>query len=195
MNKQSIGDKINSMINGHINSINTIAIAKIVNVDNSNMMCDIKLLDMPEVLGVRNEVEIIENIPISPVFWGSKCKINAPLSAGDKVIVAFCQHDTFNARNSNEPSIPQSVSQFDINNAIVISQITADSENNIDSSSFYIAYGSNVIKINSNGVEINASNIIINGNTSINGNLTVSNDTTIGGKSFLNHTNGGSPVD
>ena len=189
------------MILENFDTLNTFAIAKIMKVDNLNLMCDIKLLDIPEILGTRDEVEIIEDVPISPIFWGKKCKVNAPFVVGDKVLVAFCQHDTFMARNSNEPVEPESTAKFDINNAIVIGQITADNENSAYGNDFYILYGGNVIRMNENEVEIIAPVIKLNGNTTITGTLEVNKDITTkadmtaSGKSFLNHTNGGIPID
>ena len=182
------------MINGSFDNLNTFAIAKIVEVDNSNMSCSIQMLDIPELFGTRDEVEVIENVPIAPIFWGSKCKINAPLSVNDKVLVAFCQHDTFNARNASEPCEPNSSAKFDINNAIVVGQITSDAEKNI-SNDFYIAYGGTLVTINDSGVTIKGSSINISGAVKIEGDLKVSGDVTIGGKSFLTHTNGGMPLD
>ena len=201
MRRKTISDVLNSEFESNLENINTIAIAKIEKIDNSAMMCDIKLLDMPEILGTRDEVEVIENIPIAPIFWGKQSKVNAPLSVGDKVIVAFCQHDTFNARNSNDPVEPETYSKFDFNNAIVIGQITSDSETSPHSEDFYIVYGGNVIRINDSEVEIKAPIIKLNGNVNVSGTLDVGSDITTGadmtasGKSFLNHKNGGIPLD
>ena len=55
--------------------------------------------------------------------------------------------------------------------------------------------------MNSGEVEITAPSIKLNGNTTISGSLdvekdiTTKSDLTAGGKSFLNHTNGGVPID
>ena len=55
--------------------------------------------------------------------------------------------------------------------------------------------------MNSGEVEITAPNIKLNGNTTISGSLdvgkdiTTNADLTASGKSFLNHTNGGIPID
>lgn len=201
MRRKTVGEIISDEIYANTESLNTLAIARIESVDNSGMMCNIKLLDMPEIMGTRDEVETIENVPVAPLFWGKKCRINAPLSEGDKVLVAFCQHDTFNARNSNEPVEPETYQRFDINNAIVIGQITSDNEKSAYSNDFYIIYGGNVIRMNDSEVEIKAGNISLNGNVSISGTLNVGSDITTdadmtaGGKSFLNHTNGGVPID
>ena len=194
MRKKTVGDHIESMISGSFDNLNTLAIAKIVEIDNSNMSCSIQMLDIPELFGTRDEVEVIENVPIAPIFWGSKCKINAPLSVNDKVLVAFCQHDTFNARNASEPCEPNSSAKFDINNAIVVGQITSDAEKNV-SNDFYIAYGGTLVTINDSGVSIKGGSINISGAVKIEGDLEVSGDATIGGKSFLTHTNGGMPLD
>ena len=201
MRRKTVGEIISDEIYANTETLNTLAIARIESVDNSGMMCSIKLLDMPEIMGTRDEVETIENVPIAPLFWGKKCRINAPLSEGDKVLVAFCQHDTFNARNSSEPVEPETYQRFDINNAIVIGQITSDNEKSSYSNDFYIIYGGNVIRMNNGEVEIKAGNISLNGNVSISGTLNVVSDITTdadmtaGGKSFLNHTNGGVPID
>lgn len=201
MRRKTVGEIIEGLTDEKINSINTIAIARIEKVDNSKLMCDIQLLDIPEVMGKRDEVPVIEDVPIAPIFWGKSCKVNAPLSKGDKVIVGFCQHETFFARNSNDPIEPEYETKFDINNAIVIGQITADSENSPYGNDFYILYGGNVIRMNSGEVEITAPSIKLNGNTTISGSLdvgkdiTTNADLTASGKSFLNHTNGGIPID
>ena len=91
--------------------------------------------------------------------------------------------------------------KFDINNAIVIGQITSDNEKNAYRNDFCIIYGGNVVRMNDDEVEIKAGNISLNGNVSISGTLNVGSDITTeadmtaGGKSFLNHTNGGVPID
>ena len=95
MRRKTVGEIIEGLTDEKINSINTIAIARIEKVDNTKMMCDIQLLDIPEVMGKRDEVPVIEDVPIAPIFWGKSCKVNAPLSKGDKVIIGFCQHETF----------------------------------------------------------------------------------------------------
>lgn len=201
MRRKHIGETLKEMVNESIGDINTLAIAKIEKVDNDKMMCDIKLLDMPEILGTRDEVATIEDVPIAPVFWGSNCKINAPLSVNDKVIVAFCQHETFFARNSDEPVEPEYNTPFDVNNAIVVGQITKDSENSLHGNDFYIWFSGKEIIINGNGVTINSPKINLNGNVEISGTLntggdiTTKGDMTAGGKSFLSHTNGGVPID
>ncbi|BBM55960.1 hypothetical protein JMUB3936_p1032 (plasmid) [Leptotrichia wadei] len=73
MRKKTVGDHIESMISGRFDNLNTFAIAKIVEVDNSNMSCSIQMLDIPELFGTRDEVEIIENVPIVR-FWGVNAK-------------------------------------------------------------------------------------------------------------------------
>lgn len=175
-----------------LSSINTIAIAKITKINNSKMMCSIKLLDMPEILGVRDEVEEIDNVPIAPLFWGTKAQINAPLSIGDKVIVGFCQHGTFNSRNSEEVVEAEHYSRFDINNAIVIAFLTNDSTTSKFPNDFYVMYGSNYIKMNDTNVEIKAPSIKLDGNVEITGNLenkknvTTQGNTTTSGQTTTN---------
>ena len=87
MRRKHLDQTLNEKIERYQNNINTIAIAKITKIDNSKMMCSIKLLDMPEILGTRDEVEEIDNVPIKPLFWSGSVQSNAPINVGDKVIV------------------------------------------------------------------------------------------------------------
>lgn len=182
MKRKPLSNVLEQNLNEALCSLNTIAIAKITQIDNAKMMCSIKMLDMPEVLGVRDEIEEIENVPIAPMFWGSKVQMNAPLSIGDKVIVGFCQHGTFNSRNSEEVVEPEHFSRFDINNAIVLGFITNDSTNSKFPQDFYVMYGSNYIKMNSSGVEIKANHIKLDGNVEITGNLESKQNVNVSGK-------------
>jgi len=51
------------------------------------------------------------------------------------------------------------------------------------------------VAINDSGVNIKGGSISISGPVKVDGSLEVSGDATIGGKSFLTHTNGGLPLD
>lgn len=189
MRRKHLDQTLNEKIEGYQNNMNTIAIAKITKIDNSKMMCSIKLLDMPEVLGTRDEVEEIDNVPIKPLFWSGSVQSNAPISVGDKVIVGFCQHGTFNARNSEEVTEPEHFSRFDLNNAIIIGFLTNDSTNSKFPNDFYIMYGSNIIRMNGSEIELKASTINLNGNVNVSGNVvTQGTTTTSGGKVIDGHT-------
>lgn len=189
MRRKHLDQTLNEKIEGYQNNMNTIAIAKITKIDNSKMMCSIKLLDMPEVLGTRDEVEEIDNVPIKPLFWSGSVQSNAPISVGDKVIVGFCQHGTFNARNSEEVTEPEHFSRFDLNNAMIIGFLTNDSTNSKFPNDFYIMYGSNIIRMNGSEIELKASTINLNGNVNVSGNVvTQGTTTTSGGKVIDGHT-------
>ena len=72
MRKKTVGDRIEEMINGSFDNLNTFAIAIIVYVYYSIMSCSIQMLDIPELFGTRDEVEVIENVKIDKIFWGRK---------------------------------------------------------------------------------------------------------------------------
>lgn len=189
MRRKHLDQTLNEKIEGYQNNMNTIAIAKITKIDNSKMMCSIKLLDMPEVLGTRDEVEEIDNVPIKPLFWSGSVQSNAPISVGDKVIVGFCQHGTFNARNSEEVTEPEHFSRFDLNNAMIIGFLTNDSTNSKFPNDFYIVYGSNIIRMNSSEIELKAPTINLNGNVNVSGNVVTQGTTTTSGSKVIDgHT-------
>ena len=73
-----------------LNGINTLALAKIVRVDNENLEADILRIAMTEFMDEFDDNVVIENVPIMPIFNSSSFFVNAPYNVGDLVIVGFC---------------------------------------------------------------------------------------------------------
>lgn len=162
MRSNTIYQTLNNNENNVFDNINTLAIAKITKVDNKKMMCNIKLIDLPEIMGTKDEVEEIENVPILPLFWNSEIKANAMYKENDKVVVVFCQHSTFNARNSDEPVEADTTSRYDINNALVIAHITKDSEENKYPNDFYVLHNKTEFRISKEKVFLKSKDVDIN---------------------------------
>lgn len=148
--QEIVNKAINSKINELVDQINTIAIAKITEIDKKKMLCTIKLIDKIEILGNKSEVAEIENVPIIPLFWNKNIKSASVYEVGDKVVVLFSQHSTFNARNSDTPTESDHNEKYSLNNAIVLGHIKKDGESNEKEKSWYVKFKDTLLEIKEN---------------------------------------------
>ena len=161
--------KVGGVLNS-LNGINTLALAKIIEVNNSNLEASIKLISMNEFHGEYLDDEIIQYVPIMPIFNSSSFFVNAPYNVGDLVVVGFCQHSLEGTIDEKEPVEPVSKDQYSQDDAMIMGNITAKCQNN-SPGDFTITHkeSGNYIKIDSGGA------IKIKGNLSVDGDLEVSN--------------------
>ena len=91
-----------------LNNINTIALAKIVEIDNSILEADIQLISFIDFNGKYIDSSKIYSIPIMPIFNSSSFFINAPYQINDLVVVGFCQHSLEGTLDISEQTEPLS---------------------------------------------------------------------------------------
>ncbi len=168
----NIENGIKGVVKGAIeglNGINTLALAKIVRIDNPNLEADIQRIAMTEFIDEFDDNEIIKHVPVMPIFNSSAFFVNAPYNVGDLVIIGFCQHSFEGTLDQSEPVEAASYDQYSENDAFIIGNITARySNSHADGFSIVHKKTGNYIKLSSGG------GIEIQGNVNISGNLSVS---------------------
>ncbi len=151
-----------------LNNINTIALAKIIEVDNQKLEAGIQLTAKSEFRGQFIDEGPIYMVPILPIFNSSHFFINAPYKAGDLVVVGFCQHSLEGIIDEANQTEPLSKDRYSHNDAIILGNITSQYKDSFpDDVSIIHKNTGNYIRITSNG------NIEIQGDTKIIGNLEV----------------------
>lgn len=108
-----------------MNNINTLALAKILELDNSTLEASIELISYVEFKGSYIENPIIHCVPIMPLFNSSAFFINAPYNEGDLVVVGFCQHSLEGTIDKIEQAEPSSKDRYSLDDAIILGNITA----------------------------------------------------------------------
>ena len=180
-----------------LNNVNTIALAKIIEVNNSSLEASIQLIAKTEFLDYYTENEIIPVVAIMPIFNSSSFFINAPYNIGDLVVVGFCQHSLEGTIDESEQIEPKSKDRYSFDDAIILGNITAQyfDQYSEDLSILHKKTG-NYLRFTKDG------NIEIQGNVKINGNLDVSGsgnfekiltsyeDVKSNSISLVNHTHG-----
>lgn len=180
-----------------LNNINTIALAKIVEIDNSILEADIQLISFIDFNGEYVDSSRIYSVPIMPVFNSSSFFINAPYQVNDLVVVGFCQHSLEGTIDISEQTEPSSKDKYSFDDAIILGNITAKYIDQYpDDLSILHKKTGNYIRFTHEG------NIEITGNTQINGNLVVTGtglfndllkseeDVQSNSISLVNHTHG-----
>ena len=151
MQSNSINYKIDQKVERITQGINTLAIAKIINVDMKKMSADIELMELNE----DGETTKLENIPILNSFLNEISGISVEFSQGDKVLIGFCKWDIFNSRNYSEPCEPLHKIEFSLGNAVIISKIfPSDFNSGPEFSGIKIWNGKQEIIFDDNGIKI-----------------------------------------
>ena len=159
-----------------LNNINTIALARIIEVDNQKLEANIQLTAKSEFRGQFIEEGPIYMVPILPIFNSSNFFINAPYNSGDLVVVGFCQHSLEGIIDETDQTEPLSKDKYSHNDAIILGNITSQYKDSFpnDISILHKNTG-NYIRITSAG------NIEIQGDTKIIGSLEVTEKGKYGG--------------
>lgn len=151
MQSNSINYKIDQKVEKITQRINTLAIAKIINVDMKKMSADVELMELNE----DGESTRLENIPILNSFLNENSGISVEYLTGDKVLIGFCKWDTLNSRNYSEPCEPAHRIEFSLSNAVIISKIfPADFDKGPEFQGIKIWNGKQEIIFNDNGIKI-----------------------------------------
>ncbi len=152
-----------------LNNINTIALAKIIEINNQKLEAGIQLVAKTEFKYSYHEEANIYTVPITPIFNSSNFFINAPYKIGDLVIVGFCQHSLEGTIDTTEQTEPISKDKYSHNDAIILGNITAQYTDQFpEDLSIIHKKSGNYLRFTENGT------IIIQANTKIIGNLEVS---------------------
>ena len=184
--QKKIGDSFDE-----INNLNTLALAKIMEVNNEGLFATIKKIAMTEFNGKFDDDEPVENVPIMPIFNSSNFFVNAPYNVGDLVVVGFFQHSLEGTLDQSEPVEPNSYDRYSENDAFILGNITAKySDSHADGFSIIHKGTGNYIKIDSGGgIEIQG-NVNITGDLSVSGNSQAT-DHISSGISGKDHKHGG----
>ena len=152
-----------------MNNINTLALAKILELDNSILEASIELISYTEFKGSYVENPVIHCVPIMPLFNSSAFFMNCPYNVGDLIVVGFCQHSLEGTIDKTEQAEPLSKDRYSIDDAIILGNITAQYIDPYpeDLSIIHKKTG-NYIRFTQDGI------IEIYGDTKITGNLEVS---------------------
>ena len=151
MQSSSINYKIDQKVERITQGINTLAIAKIINVDMKKMSADVELMELNE----DGESTRLENIPILNSFLNENSGISVEFLQGDKVLIGFCKWDILNSRNYSEPCEPTHRIEFSLGNAVIISKIfPADFDKGPENSGIKIWNGKQEIIFDDNGIKI-----------------------------------------
>ncbi len=159
-----------------LNNINTLALAKIIEINNQKLEASIQLIAKSEFKSSYREEGNVYTVPIVPIFNSTIFFINAPYQVGDLVIVGFCQHSLEGTIDMKEQTEPLSKDQYSQNDAIILGNITAQYINKFpeDFSIVHKNTGNHIRILSTGNVEIKA-------NTKIIGNLEVTGTGKFGG--------------
>ena len=178
---------------------------EVVRYNSKRQMVDVRIVQ-PEIDLAGNNIPmpVITNIPVSFVRCGNS-HITHPISKGDTGFIVFADRDISSWVETNNKSVVDSARTHSMQDSYFVPGIVGGG-NNANPNDVEIKYNNTTIHLRKNGdvdintpskVNVNASNVIINsettnnGNVQINGNLTVSQMLTTGGFTSLGTSGGG----
>ena len=177
---------------------------EVVRYNSKRQMVDVRIVQ-PEIDLAGNNIPmpVITNIPVSFVRCGNS-HITHPINKGDTGFIVFADRDISSWVETNNRSVVDSARTHSMQDSYFVPGIIGGGTN-ANANDVEIKYNNTTIHLRKNGdvdintpskVNVNASNVIINsettnnGNVQINGNLTVSQMLTTGGFTS-NGTSGG----
>ena len=178
---------------------------EVVRYNSKRQMVDVRIVQ-PEIDLAGNNIPmpVITNIPVSFVRCGNS-HITHPINKGDTGFIIFADRDISSWVETNNTSVVDSARTHSMQDSYFVPGIVGGG-NNANPNDVEIKYNDTTIHLRKNGdvdintpskVNVNASNVIINsettnnGNVQINGNLTVSQLLTTGGFTSLGTSGGG----
>ena len=178
---------------------------EVVRYNSKRQMVDVRIVQ-PEIDLAGNNIPmpVITNIPVSFVRCGNS-HITHPINKGDTGFIVFADRDISSWVETNNTSVVDSARTHSMQDSYFVPGIVGGG-NNANPNDVEIKYNNTTIHLRKNGdvdintpskVNVNASNVIINsettnnGNVQINGNLTVSQMLTTGGFTSLGTSGGG----
>lgn len=178
---------------------------EVVRYNSKRQMVDVRIVQ-PEIDLAGNNIPmpVITNIPVSFVRCGNS-HITHPINKGDTGFIIFADRDISSWVETNNKSVVDSARTHSMQDSYFVPGIVGGG-NNANPNDVEIKYNNTTIHLRKNGdvdintpsnVNVNASNVIINsettnnGNVQINGNLTVSQLLTTGGFTSLGTSGGG----
>lgn len=178
---------------------------EVVRYNSKRQMVDVRIVQ-PEIDLAGNNIPmpVITNIPVSFVRCGNS-HITHPINKGDTGFIIFADRDISSWVETNNTSVVDSARTHSMQDSYFVPGIVGGG-NNANPNDVEIKYNNTTIHLRKNGdvdintpskVNVNASNVIINsettnnGNVQINGNLTVSQLLTTGGFTSLGTSGGG----
>lgn len=178
---------------------------EVVRYNSKRQMVDVRIVQ-PEIDLAGNNIPmpVITNIPVSFVRCGNS-HITHPINKGDTGFIIFADRDISSWVETNNTSVVDSARTHSMQDSYFVPGIVGGG-NNANPNDVEIKYNNTTIHLRKNGdvdintpskVNVNASNVIINsettnnGNVQINGNLTVSQMLTTGGFTSLGTSGGG----
>jgi len=180
-------DRIGQLIDKKLEGINTVALGIITQVDLPKMRCNVKLKH--KIQG--NEIELFD-VPVAVPKFHDSCIILAP-KEGDIVLVLFSKYELEEQLKNKQAVAVNELLKFNINNAIVVagmftlvdtvpaeldeesvlikhkqgSYVKIDSQGNIEVKHM----GGNNITVSATQIVLKASQVVVDGNLFVNGDL------------------------
>ena len=178
---------------------------EVVRYNSKRQMVEVRIVQ-PEIDLAGNNIPmpVITNIPVSFVRCGNS-HITHPINKGDTGFIIFADRDISSWVETNNKSVVDSARTHSMQDSYFVPGIVGGG-NNANPNDVEIKYNNTTIHLRKNGdvdintpskVNVNASNVIINsettnnGNVQINGNLIVSQMLTTGGFTSLGTSGGG----
>lgn len=174
---------------------------EVVRYNSKRQMVDVRIVQ-PEIdlSGNNIPMPVITNIPVSFVRCGNS-HITHPINKGDTGFIIFADRDISSWVETNNTSVVDSARTHSMQDSYFVPGIVGGG-NNANPNDVEIKYNNTTIHLRKNGdvdintstkVNVNASNVIINsettnnGNVQINGNLIVSGEITGNGINLSTH--------
>ena len=180
-----------------MNNINTFALAKILELNNSILEASIELISYMEFKGSYVENPVIHCVPIMPLFNSSAFFINCPYNVGDLIVVGCCQHSLEGTIDKAEQVEPLSKDRYSIDDAIILGNITTQYTDPYpeDLSIIHKKTGNHIRFTQDGIIEIYGDtkiygNLEVNGIGNFSGVLESSEDVKSNGISLVNHKHG-----
>lgn len=180
-----------------MNNINTIALAKIIEVDSSVLEASIELIAHTDFKGMYSKNPVINAVPIMPIFNSSSFFINAPYNSGDLVIIGFCQHSLEGTIDETEQIEPKSKDRYSLDDAVILGNITSQfTDPYSEDLSILHKESGNYMRFTKNGnIEIQANlniigNLEVTGTGNFSGVLESSSEVQSNSISLTKHTHG-----
>lgn len=196
-NLDYIFEKKNRDFYRSLNDINTLALGKILEIDNSLLEANVELTSKTEFSGVYTTNPIIYAVPIMPIFNSSVFFMNSPYKINDLVLLGICQHSLEGTIDEVEQIEPKSKDRYSLDDAIILGNITAQYTDQFpDDLSIIHKESGNYLRFTKDGsIEIQANtkiigNLEVNGTGKFDGLLESGEDVQSNSISLVNHTHG-----
>lgn len=186
---QEIMDQLDGMAGDKVNEIHTILVGKVKSFDTGTSKADIEVYGKydtdPDDEEPPDDYPLLTDVPVVMPGIGKDVAISYPVTKGDDVLVLICENDYDNWMYGSDA---EGATRYDLTNALFIphplKEGNADLKEACDKKAVVIRNKSTKMVVKSDGIDIN-------GDITVKGKVTVSEDVIGGGISLKNHTHMG----